>query len=355
MKKYLVRYSLLGVLAVIIFQIINTLIAAGSFKNIRPQFNGTVEKISLPVSGPEDITIDTANGLAFISCDDRRSNQKNAGSVPGAILVMNLNDSSKTIRNITPNELNDFHPHGISLFKTHDGKTILFAISHRSIEPKHVVERFEWRNDSLYHLETIAGPELMTSPNDLSATGERTFYVTNDHYYPDPGIGRTLEEYLQRAISYVNYYDGNTFRKVADQIPYSNGIQVSPDGSKVYVASIIGRNVLVYDRGNDNALSLQKKINVSTGADNIELDSNGDLLVGCHPQLLKFVAHAKDPAKFSPSQILRIKSSDHTVEELFLNDGKEYSGSTVAAPFRGIFLVGSVFEPSLLILKPDRQ
>ena len=350
MKQYFIRYSIISCIVLLSYLVIDTLIAAGTFKNIVPHFNGEVDKINLPIAGPEDITIDQESGIALISVDDRRANLKSPGSVNGAILVMNLNDSSRSIRNVTPAEMIDFHPHGLSLFKNSDNRKILFVISHRIETPSHVVERFEWRNDSLFHLETISDETLMTSPNDLAGTGERSFYVTNDHYYTK-GIGRVLEEYLRRSITYVNYYDGSVFKKVADGIPYANGIQMSTDTKTFYVASVTGRKILVYDRFNDNSLKLRSEIPVSTGADNIELDEKGNLLVGCHAQMLKFVAHASDPAKFSPTQIIRINSKDYSVEELFLNDGKAYSGGTVAAPYGNKFLVGSVFEPSMLMLK----
>jgi len=68
--------------------------------------------------------------------------------------------------------------------------------------------------------------------------------------------------------------------------------------------------------------------------------------------MLDFLAHAKDKTKISPSQILKItikgKSNDE-VEEIYLNDGKEISASSVAAPFKGGFLAGQVFDDHILI------
>lgn len=353
MLKRIALLAIPAIIVLIIYIVTDTLISAGSFKTIEPHFNGIIEKIDLPVAGPEDIEVDGTSGLAFLSCDDRRSNFTNPGSIPGAILLLDINDSLRNIRNITPPQMTDFHPHGISLFQTEDGRKILFVINHRMREPRQVVERMEWRNDSLIHLETIADEKFMTSPNDLAATGERSFYVTNDHYYSEPGLGRTVEEYLQRAISFVNYYDGTSFKKVADHIAYANGVQVSPNGQIVYVASVIGRKVLVYKRKSDDSLELSSEVNVETGVDNIDLDENGDLLIGCHPQLLKFVAHGKDPKNFSPSQVIKINKTDFSVEEIFLHDGSIYSGSTVAANYQNKLLVGSVFEPSFLILHKD--
>lgn len=352
----IVKVFLALLLGLLLYAVFGILVPAGVFKTITPQFEGTVTKLQLPIAGPEDITIDPQSGLAFISVDDRRANMANTNTVKGGILLINLSDSVPTIKNITPSDLKDFHPHGISLWKEPDGRMFLFVITHGANRDKQSVERFTWRNDSLIYLETILDPALMTSPNDLTAVGERSFYVTNDHGYSNAGLGRTLEDYLQRSISYVNYYDGNSFRKVATDIAYANGINHSADLSKVYVASCTGRKVLIYDRDPANGdLTLNEKIDVNTGVDNIELDADGSLWIGAHPQLLKFAGHAKDAKKHSPSQVIKLskdKSGKYQIEEIFLNDGIEYSGSSVGAVYKNKILIGSVFENSMLICTP---
>jgi len=351
--KNRILITLLIVAAIIGYAVIGILIPAGVFKTIHPHFDGAVQKMVSPIAGPEDITIDQQTGIAFISADDRRANMKQPGRVQGGILVMNLNDSILTLRDVTPSHLDDFHPHGISLWHENDGRTFLFVISHRQKNPAHVVERFEWRNDSLIHLESISDPDRMTSPNDLVAVGERSFYVTNDHYYAQRGMGRTLEDYLQRAIAYVSYFDGTSFTTVAEGIAYPNGITLSPDHSKIIVAATTGRKVLIYDRDQTSgALTLSEEIPLNTGVDNIEVDDQGALWIGCHPQLLKFAGHAADERKFSPSQVLKLTpntSGHYTTEEIFLNDGTSYSGSSVAAVYKNTMLIGSVFENSILV------
>lgn len=329
---------------------------AGVFRDIVPHFEGTATRIPLPIAGPEDIAADTAAGLAFISVDDRRAGLSAPGTTRGGILLYRLPADTPVLRDITPPGMDDFHPHGISLWRSPDERLLLFAVSHRQRDRSHAVERFEWRNDSLVHLESIVDAQRMTSPNDIAAVGARSFYVTNDHYYPLPGPARTLEDYLQRAISFVNYYDGSSFRTVAEGIAYANGVNLSPDGNTVYVAATTGRNLLSYARNrSDGSLQLLSETSLETGVDNIEVDAAGDLWIGCHPQLLRFVAHSKDSAEKSPSQILRLRplaGGGFETNEVFLNDGRQYSGSTVALPFRGLLLAGSVFEPALLVLQP---
>ncbi|MBL7862229.1 MAG: SMP-30/gluconolactonase/LRE family protein [Cyclobacteriaceae bacterium] len=349
-KKLLIISGTL--IALMLFVIFGVLVPSGMFKTIQPHYQGQVTKATLPVAGPEDITI-ASHGIAFISSDDRRNNLKETDLIPGAILMMNLQDTTYTLRNVTPPQLTDFHPHGISLWTNEAGEQFLFAVNHQQRYTRHTIERFQWRGDSLVHLETIQDSALMTSPNDVVAVGERTFYVTNDHGHGEKGLNRTLEEYLQRSIAYVNYFDGQEFRKVAGGIAYANGINRSRDESKIYVASTTGRKIIVYDRDPETGnLEVAQEVNVNTGVDNIEVDEAGALWVGCHPQMLKFVAHASDAAEVSPSQVIKLTpsgSGEFTVEEVYLNDGTLYSGSSVGAVYNNRLIIGSVFEKSILV------
>ncbi|MFZ5971514.1 MAG: SMP-30/gluconolactonase/LRE family protein [Bacteroidota bacterium] len=349
-KRPWVAATLLLLLLMAGYVAVGILVPAGVFKSITPHFSGIEKSLALPLAGAEDITI-SQTGIVFVSADDRRQHRANPGSHTGALLVMNLHDTVPTFVNVTPPGLSDFHPHGISLWQG-DSVTILFVINHQKQYSRHTVERFAWRNGVLSHLETFYDSMLMTSPNDLVAVGERSFYVTNDHGYAQLGIGRTLEDYLQRALSYVNYFDGTAFRKVAEGIAYANGINQSQDGLYIFVTSTTGRKLLVYNRNPDTGeLSLIRKVNVKTGADNIEVDAHGALWIGCHPQLLKFAKHASDSTKKSPSQVIKVTDPTgytYAVEEIYLNDGTTLSGSSVAAVYGQHLLIGSVFENKIL-------
>jgi len=52
----------------------------------------------------------------------------------------------------------------------------------------------------------------------------------------------------------------------------------------------------------------------------------------------------------APAQVLRLKASGDTLEaeEVFLDDGRQTAGSSVAAVSGKWMLVGPVFEPELL-------
>ena len=150
----------------------------------------------------------------------------------------------------------------------------------------------------------------------------------------------------------VVYYDGVKFIEVASKIGYANGINISHDKNEVYVCSPTERCLHVYHRdANTGKLTHKEKINLDTGADNIEVDTDGDLWIGAHPKLFDFVSHAADPTKISPSQVIHLSrkaDGQFVAKEVYLNDGNEISGSSVAAFRNNRMLIGGVFDPKFL-------
>jgi len=217
---------------------------------------------------------------------------------------------------------------------------------------QHQVERFEVGADGmLVHRQTLRDPTLV-SPNDVVAVDAERFYVTNDHHFP-PGALQVVEDYLQLAIGNVLYFDGRSFREVVRDTAYANGINRSPDGRAVYLAQSVGRSLSVYTRDADSgALTEQRTIPLGTGPDNVEVDARGHLWLGTHPKLLDFAAHANDVsgATRAPAQVLRLEPRGDSLEaeEVFLDEGRQTAGSSVAAVFGKWMLVGPVFEKDLL-------
>jgi arylesterase/paraoxonase len=344
------RKVIIAVLIIIIVFaafVARTLISAGQFKTIRPHYEGTCIRVAgLP--GPEDITVHPLTGIAFISSDDRRATL--AGKpVQGAIYALDLGVKGAIPRKLTAGFDRDFHPHGISLYLDGSGKAFLFVINHA--KAGHFVEIFEYASGVLIHRESIAHP-LMFSPNDLVAVGPRSFYVTNDHGFVSRSWQR-MEDFIPLKRSFVLYYDGKKMRVAAKGFGYANGINISADGKTLYLAATLDKAIHVFSRdAASGALTPAYDIGLGTGPDNIELDTSGNLYVACHPKMLDLLAHAKDKTKISPSQILKItingKGHDR-VDEIYLDDGKEISASSVAAPFKGGFFVGQVFDDHILI------
>jgi arylesterase / paraoxonase len=350
MKKAL-KITLIILLLLGIY-ITNTLYQAGYFKTMENHFEGTTQKINGLV-GTEDISIDQSTGFAFLSSDDRWAFRLRKETPKGSIYGLDLNDSIPKLMNLTVNfPIDDFHPHGISLYNSPAGKKVLFVVNHR--KSGNYIEIFEYKNDSLIHLESITN-ELLVSPNDIVGVGERSFYFTNDH---DEKFSswRNIKDILKIGTGNVCYFDGSKMSKTSiENIKYANGINVSLDGKTLFLASTSSNKLFVYERNLDNgALTKSDEIDTNTGVDNIELDKEGNLWIGCHPQALKFLTHAKNEKKISPSEIIKITykaKGNYEQKSVYLNDGSEISASSVGAVYKDKLLIGPVFQEGIIFGK----
>lgn len=292
--------------------------------------------------GTEDITVDQSNGQVFVSADNRRSTE----TLPSNGIYMFQIDSPKDVRKVSVDAPTDFHPHGISLWQGEAGERRLFAVSHRSDDTE-VIEIFDVATDgTLTHTGSVMD-DLISSPNDLVAVGPRQFYVTNDHGFS--GFARALEDFLALPVSNVVWYDGSKGEVVIDGLAYANGINISADGSRLYVAEITQRHIGEYARVSEASFRLNRYYPQRMAADNIELDADGDIWTAGHPNGLAFLSHAKDAASISPSMVSKISLESGLTKDIFYDDGSLFSGASVAAYTRSLLLIGAVFEDKILL------
>jgi arylesterase/paraoxonase len=333
---------LLVIIAIILFFVGKMLVNAGFFTEIKPHFNGTVTKID-GFNGAEDIVVDRQTGLALIAATNFTSPEN------GAIFLLNLKAENPKPINLTKTlPFKSFHPHGISFYQSPNGTKKLFVVNHR--DEGQFIEIFQFTDSTLVHLESITNT-LFISPNDIVAVGERAFYLTNDHDEPFSDW-RSKKDLLQIPMGNVCYFDGKNAQIMAKGILYANGINKSLDGTKIFVASASGQKIKIFDRNIKSEKLTETDEIAINGPDNIDVDEEGNLWVGCHPKLLAYVAHSKDHSKLSPSEIIKIaykgKGSAH-LESIYLTDGSEISGSTVGVIFDDKLLIGSVFEKHVLL------
>ena len=110
----------------------------------------------------------------------------------------------------------------------------------------------------------------------------------------------------------------------------------------------------MFKKNNDNSLSFVEDIYCGTGVDNIEFDTDNNLWVGAHPSLLHFDSYSKGNSEFAPSEIISIKyieKNNYIKENIYLEKGQAMSGSTVAAPFGNLILMGNVMDDHFLVLR----
>lgn len=300
--------------------------------------------------GAEDITVLQATGYAFISSDDRRATM-DGDTVQGAIYGLDLQAAVPHLAHLTMDFREELHPHGISFLPDAYGGGRLFVVNHRKTE--NTVEIFEWEEGALTHVETVRNPALL-NPNDILAVAPRKFYFTNDHGSRGKA-GKMMEDLFRTKKCSVGYFDGDNWSVAARKIGYANGINISPDGSTVYVAGVFKGRVHAYRRDpKTGGLTLLQTAVLNSGADNIEMTPDGTLWVACHSSLVKFVGHALNAQKLSPWQLFSVRfdpayTAAPQLQEVYRDNGRKLSGVSVAAVWKDKVLVGSVFEQEILI------
>jgi len=346
--KIFKKLLLFTFIALLIF-IAHIFISTGYFRTIENKFDGQLAR-KIELAGAEDITVSKTDDFALISSTDR----KKLPSIEegfGGLYLLDLKTGNYTIKKLTKDFKKPFAPHGISMFKT-DSIYKIIAVNHT---PKgHTLEVFRLKDETLIFEETLSH-ESMVSPNDVVMIDENRFYFTNDHKYTH-GLGRLIEDYGGLAISNVIYFDGENYKEVAKGIAYANGINYDAKRKLLFVASPRKFLVKVFSKNDDGSLNFIEDIDCSTGVDNIEFDSDDNLWIGAHPNLLRFAAYAKGKKEISPSEIIKINykgKNNYTIEKIYVDDGKAMSASTVAAPYKNLIITGNVMDSHFLVLKRD--
>jgi arylesterase/paraoxonase len=346
--KY-IKYIGLIVFVLIVGFVLNVLITTGYFRTIVSNLKGELIK-KVELVGAEDIVVCPDDSFAIISATDRNIIPK-LKSVNG-LYYLSLKDN-KYVPELISSQSESFNPHGISILKK-DSIYIIGVVNHHADKKQSSIEIFELKGKTLTHIKTHTSP-LIISPNDLVLMDRDQFYFTNDHKYLPDSFGGICEDYLGLAVSNVVYFDGVKYQEAAKGIAYANGINYDKERNLMFVASPRSFSINVYSVLEDKTLGFIESIDCNTGVDNIEFDNEGNIWVAGHPNLLHFSAYyKKGKPSISPSEVIKIKyisKGNYTIEQFYENDGSEMSGSTVAATFGNLVLVGNVTDDHFLVIR----
>ncbi len=293
----------------------------------------------------EDIQIDRERGFAYLSLIDRRALAEKK-PVQGWIGRLDLNAQTPQIEPALIDPPGHLRPHGLSLHIDEHGQRTMALINHpvnRGVDAEHIELFTEEEPGRFRHIRSFTD-ELITRPNDLVAVGPEQYYIANDS---PPNSGE------QTRLVYV---DSDSAQAVADDIRSGGGINVSPDGTTIYVAETQGEVIRVMKRNPLNGtVNTVSEINIGTAPDNIDIAADGSLWVGAHSSLFALVMHFIAGTD-APSQVLRIDPNATpaaTIEEIYMNRGGEISASSVGVTYGNKLLIGSITAPKILICEMD--
>lgn len=118
-------------------------------------------------------------------------------------------------------------------------------------------------------------------------------------------------------------------------------------------------HVNIYKRDEESgALTPIKRIYTGTGVDNLEVEPlSGDILIGGHPNIWKFLVYTAFKKPPSPSEVVKIHFGHGDIEgqyyvyRFYMDNGKQHAAASVAAPATDTsMLIGSaLFQQHIML------
>jgi arylesterase/paraoxonase len=136
---------------------------------------------------------------------------------------------------------------------------------------------------------------------------------------------------------------------------HAGGLARSPDGKLLYVAETLAKSLRIYEPRPNGAVLLRGTIPLGVSPGKLTVDADGVVWIAGYPKLHALRAHAKDPSRRVPTQVLRFdpRLPVGEVATVYANDGEELSAGTVATRWRDRLVIGALLDPKVLICKQN--
>ena len=297
------------------------------------------------IAGAGDIEPLPGTRSAFLGAFDRR-----AGAERGQVLLFDTSDplDGDSWRDRTGGAPAAFVPSGLDLFETMlpDGRALrrLFVVNLAG--PEVIAFDVDAVGD-LAVAERFQDPAL-TSPNDVVATGPRSFYVTNDTLAGRTSLRGKADFLLGLKTGGVMRFDGSGWSVAADGLAFPNGLALSEDGGTLHVAEMRAKRLLRFARDPyTGALRRQGGTDLPSFPNNLS-ERDGAVLIGALPQPMETSAYGEGLRDTAPSELLRVAPGG-AVETVFRDPGRVLPGVTMGTRLGDLLLVGSRAADSFLM------
>ena len=324
-----------------------------TFKTITNNTPEVCESFEMAGSA-EDIEIDYARGIAYLSIQDREALIKGENA-QGFIGKIDLNQKPYELVSALTEQPDHLRPHGLSLHIDKAGKRHMAVINHpknRGIEPE-VIDLYTESSNGLFDFVRSVSDPLFQSPNDVLLVESEKFYVGNDK----GGISTVdkIQEQMGRPMSTVVFYDGESASIAVKNLSSVSGINLSLDQQTVYASETNAKRMAILKRNlADGSLKKIKTVKLTGSPDNINVSEDGSLIVANIPKvwalIQHFIALQNNEYKPSPSQVVRIdfdNKGDPLSEELFMSDGYDISTTSVGVIWANKLFLGSIDDKQM--------
>jgi len=141
------------------------------------------------------------------------------------------------------------------------------------------------------------------------------------------------------------HYDGENWKTVGEKVKYANGVGVK--NNRLYITGTQEEVVISYSIGTDGILSDKREIPSLFGNDNITFYED-KLITTNHFDFVKFLKHAKDGEKPSPSAAYSINLKTEKIDTLYLDNGEILGAASTALIYENNLYISQVFNPFII-------
>jgi arylesterase/paraoxonase len=315
----------------------------GVFSSAKTGFPGSC-KVAATVPGVQDM--ETANGMAFVSVSSARG-----PAAADGIYALPL--SGGPLRKLS-GAPSDFHPRGIGLYRTPDGKGLFLMAVNRRSSGLFSVDSFEVTNPgtapALVAQGTIEGG-LLINPQDVAVAGPGSFYVANGTAGKNPLI-HALQTYGIIPGGNVLYFNGMLFKQVADGLYGTRSLVLTQGGTHLVVGGLLSRSLTTFSRQPFTGdLTEAGTMTLPAAPERLSVDAEGELWAAGHANLQDWRAFNADPHRPAPSQVFGVSLSGGVPQEavqVYGNDGHDIAGASIAISLGKRLLIGSSLDNRLL-------
>ena len=299
----------------------------GMFSSVPTGFLGGC-KVAGTIPGVQDM--EAANGMAFISV----ANARGPNAADGIYAIPLAGGALKKLAGAPK----DFHPRGIGLYRTPDGKGLFLMAVNKRTTGRFSIDSFEVTDPAgtpaLVAQGTIEGGMLI-NPQDVAPASPVSFYVANGTAGKNPVL-HGLQTYGVMPGGNVLFFNGMMFKEVADGLYGTRSLILTGGGTHLVVGGLLSRSLTSFSREPfSGALTESGNLLLPAGPEKLSLDAQGQLWVAGHANLTDWRAANADPSKRAPSQLFKVtllSGVPQDKEQVYGNDGSELSGASVAFP-----------------------
>ncbi|KAK9899835.1 calcium-dependent phosphotriesterase [Cystobasidium minutum MCA 4210] len=344
----------------------------------------------------EDQWIHRASGISYLPCSNLPARAAWCPAIdhlslavqdaPGDTIQMYDTRSGKVtqigIPNLPAHLVGKLHLHAIEAWiDPKDSDKLTFFLNNHGVpvsaasgqvEDPHAVgadstvEIFETRlgSETWTHVKSVKHPLLVT-PNNLVATGPRSFYASNDHVDKTSWKRSFYLAYAHFPPSASSIVHCDASGGTSECIPaatgifYPNGITRGPENT-IYVASTVTGEIKQFQIQADYTLVEGDTVaRIPSPVDNIAVDEKGAIIVATLPDMLGFVGRSKNQAGLCPATVWKVtnETSDQKFygkkyhQERLWSDGKGdlAPGMTNAQLYKGKLYVTGLTTPALMV------